>query len=199
MRMDRIYTRTGDQGKTSLVTGERVAKHCDRVEAFGTVDELNSVIGVMRTWALQSPAAAVQAEAAGALQQIQNDLFDMGAILACTPVRGAVLLPAFPPEATLRLERRIDAFQESLGPLTSFVLPGGNLLNAYAHLARTVCRRAERVVWRLHEQEPVSEQVLIYLNRLSDYLFVCSRWMLQAEDMPECLWKPGQRVASDPA
>lgn len=197
MKLDKIYTKTGDQGKTSLITGERVEKGGDRVDTFGTVDELNSVIGLMRTWALQSESALVRAESEVTLQQIQNDLFDMGAILACTPARAGDVLPLFPAEAALRLEQRMDYFHESLGTLNSFVLPGGNMLNAYAHLARTVCRRTERLAWRLHRQEPVPESVLIYLNRLSDYLFVLSRWVLHVEGLREFLWRSSKRASPD--
>lgn len=191
MRLDKIYTRTGDGGKTSLITGERVSKGSLRVEGFGTVDELNSVIGILRTLALQGRVLPIQEESEHTLKQVQNDLFDIGAVLACASGREKGVLPEFAETRTAFLEARIDRCQEVLESLASFVLPGGSSLNAYAHLARTVCRRAERLLWRLHEEEPVPVAVLVYLNRLSDYLFVLSRWVLHMEGQPEFLWVPG--------
>ncbi len=190
MRLDKIYTRTGDRGMTSLVTGERVPKHDPRVEAFGDMDELNATIGLLRTLADQvADRPALRAEAEDALPGIQNALFDAGAILACTPERAGAVLPPFPPDASDHLEARMDALQRDLEPLRSFVLPGGSPVNAHAHLARTVCRRAERHLWRLHAAAPVPEAILVYLNRLSDYLFVFARWALLQEGRPECLWR----------
>ncbi|MCE9614002.1 MAG: cob(I)yrinic acid a,c-diamide adenosyltransferase [Lentisphaerae bacterium] len=191
MRLDKIYTKTGDRGKTSLVTGERVAKSALRIEGFGTADELNSVIGLMRSWAGASNHEAIRSEAEFSLKQVQNDLFDIGAILACAAGRAKEVMPEFAVERIAFLEERIDRYQESLEELNSFVLPGGSMLNAYAHLARTVCRRGERVLWRLNEQESVEEPILTYINRLSDYLFVFSRWVLRVEGLPEFLWHPG--------
>lgn len=196
MRMDRIYTKTGDAGQTSLVSGERVAKQDPRVDAFGTIDELNSVIGLIRTWGRESSQASVREESACVMRQIQNDLFDLGAIVACSPVRVSAILPPFPETRTLFLERRIDHCQATLGALTSFVLPGGSMLNAYAHLARTVCRRAERELWRLHAESPVPDGILTYVNRLSDYLFVYSRWVMRAAGQQEFLWEPGGGAAA---
>lgn len=198
MRLDKIYTKTGDRGKTSLVTGERVAKSALRIEAFGTVDELNSVIGLMRSWAGESGDDAIRAESEFSLKQIQNDLFDIGAILACAAGRAKDVMPAFAAVRIAFLEERIDRYQASLEALSSFVLPGGSMLNAYAHLGRTVCRRGERVLWRLHEQESVEDDILTYINRLSDYLFVFSRWVLHVEKLPEFLWHPGGSGAEAP-
>jgi len=202
MRLDKIYTKTGDHGRTSLVTGERVEKYDERVEAFGTIDELNSTIGMIRTCALGSPEAVVVREAEGALRQIQNDLFDLGAIVACSPGLVDQVLPAFPDGRAAYLEAQIDRCQEQLDALTTFVLPGGNMLNAYAHLARTVCRRGERLLWKLHAREPVPEAILTYINRLSDYLFVLSRWVLKTTHQPEFIWVPGggaaEKAASPP-
>ncbi len=197
MRLDKIYTKTGDGGKTSLVTGERVAKSGLRVEAFGTIDEVNSALGLVRTWAQKSEHKTIRDVSEATLKQIQNDLFDIGSILACHAARAGEVLPAFPAARTTFLEGRIDACQETLEALSSFVLPGGSMSNAYAHLARTVCRRAERVLWRLHEAEPVPEAILTYVNRLSDYLFVYSRWVLRGEGLPEYLWKPGGGAAGN--
>ena len=186
MRLDKIYTRTGDGGRTSLVSGERVKKSALRVEAFGTVDELNSFIGLLRTLGDgqgEGAEASMQAE----LRRIQNDLFDIGSLLA-TRGEAAAAMPA-PDDARVRaLEEWIDGMQADLEPLRSFVLPGGNLPNAYAHVARAVCRRAERSMWRLHEEEPLPEVLLQYVNRLSDFLFVYARWIARTAGAAEYLW-----------
>ena len=169
--LTRIYTRTGDDGRTALVTGERRPKHDLRIEAYGTVDETNATIGLVR---LHSTG-----EMDAVLARIQNDLFDLGADLA-TPASEEP--PAYEPLRILdvqvdRLEREIDAMNETLSPLRSFVLPGGSAAAAYLHLARTVCRRAERLVVALADKpdETVSGAAIKYLNRLSDLLFVASR------------------------
>src|SRR5258705_1930118 len=169
VRLTRIYTRGGDTGETSLGDGARVAKHDPRVEAFGTVDEANAAIGLARL--------AAPAEADAMLARIQNDLFDLGADL-CTPengrrAAGALRIVAAQVE---RLEREIDAMNETLRPLDSFILPGGTPAAAYLHLARTVTRRAERLVSELARSEAVNPEALKYLNRLSDHLFVLRRW-----------------------
>lgn len=187
--LNRIYTRTGDQGETRLATGETVLKFDLRVEAYGAVDELNAVIGLARlTGAGREPVDAM-------LGRIQNELFDLGADLA-TPDRPAKPL-GFEALRILdgqvdRLEREIDLLNADLSALTSFILPGGDPLACHLHLARTVCRRAERVAVRLAQtpEEPVSAPALKYLNRLSDLLFVMARWAngLGADDV---LWKPG--------
>jgi cob(I)alamin adenosyltransferase len=189
MRLDRIYTRTGDGGKTSLVTGERVAKYDLHIECVGTLDELNSILGIMRTLAGEGPAD-VTVETERVVQRIQNDLFDAGCLVAAG--RAAAGLAPFPEARTAALEDRIDAYGKELDELTTFVLPGGCALNAYAHLARTVCRRTERLLWKLHETAPQPEAVLVYINRLSDYLFVYARWVAKRCGAPEYPWqKPG--------
>lgn len=180
VRLNKIYTRTGDGGTTSLGSGARVAKTHPRIEAYGTVDELSSVLGLC---ALQPGAADVQR-----LHRIQNDLFDLGADLAVPPstendkprIRVGSSRPAW-------LEAWIDEVNASLPPLESFVIPGGSLGCAWLHLARTVCRRAERRVAAVADTEPVNEQCLIYLNRLSDLLFVLAR---AAAGENEVLWVP---------
>ena len=187
--LNRIYTRAGDGGRTQLVGGERRKKHDLRIESYGTVDELNATIGLARLHT--GGDAALDA----ILARIQNDLFDLGADLA-TPPREA---PAKREDLRLlesqveRLEREIDAMNEGLQPLRSFVLPGGTPAAAHLHLARTVCRRAERVVVALSErpEEKVAPELVRYLNRLSDLLFVAAR---HANDRGaiDVLWVPGQ-------
>ncbi|MGE4218426.1 MAG: cob(I)yrinic acid a,c-diamide adenosyltransferase [Alphaproteobacteria bacterium] len=183
VRLTRIYTGGGDKGETSLGDGARVGKDDLRVEAYGTVDEANAVIGLARLHA----AGAVDA----VLARVQNDLFDLGADL-CTPedasrAAGALRVTA---EQSARLEREIDAANADLAPLNSFVLPGGTPLAAALHHARTVVRRAERQVVALARREAVNVQAVVYLNRLSDLMFVLSR---QANDggRADVLWVPG--------
>ena len=183
VRLTRIYTRGGDAGQTSLGDGARVPKHDPRVAAFGTVDEANAAIGVARLH--------TTGDADAMLGRIQNDLFDLGADL-CTPEEEN---PAYPPlrmtEAQVeRLEREIDAMNETLAPLISFVLPGGSAAAAYLHVARTVTRRAERLMVELAERERVNPAALRYANRLSDHLFVMSRH-LNDDGAADVLWVPG--------
>jgi cob(I)alamin adenosyltransferase len=189
VKLDRIYTRSGDDGRTRLATGEPLQKFHPRVAAYGAVDEANATIGLARLHAAEDP------ELDAALLRIQNDLFDLGADLA-TPERGRALewTPLRVSAGQVeRLEREIDGFNAALEPLTSFVLPGGSALAAYLHLARTVCRRAERDAVRLaaDADEPVNPEAVKYLNRLSDLLFVAAR---RANDQgrADVLWKPGE-------
>lgn len=165
----KIYTKTGDRGTTGLFGGTRVAKTHPRVRAYGEVDELNAVLGVARSVVQSEPVAEL-------LQGIQSDLFDVGAELASVPERlnkGGV--PMVTEVDVERLERAIDEHESRLEPLATFVLPGGASAAAHLHVARTVCRRAERAVIALHGEEPVRAEVLRYLNRLSDLLFVLAR------------------------
>jgi cob(I)alamin adenosyltransferase len=183
VRLTRIYTRGGDGGETSLGDGTRVAKYARRVAAYGTVDEANAAIGLARLHTAGEEDAM--------LARIQNDLFDLGADL-CTPedgprATGALRIAAAQVE---RLEREIDVMNASLKPLDSFVLPGGSPAAAYLHLARTVTRRAERLVGALAAAEPVNPEALKYLNRLSDHLFVLSR-RLNDNGKGDVLWRPG--------
>ena len=185
--LNRIYTRTGDDGTTGLVTGERRPKHDLRIEAFGTVDETNACVGLARLHT-QGPVDAM-------LARIQNDLFDLGADLA-TPETGKPLKhePLRILETQVeRLEREIDELNAAIPPLRSFVLPGGTPAAAALHLARTVCRRAERIVVALAERpgEVVSPACIKYLNRLSDFLFVASR-AVNDNGARDVLWVPGQ-------
>lgn len=183
VRLTRIYTRGGDAGETSLGNGERVAKHALRVEAYGTVDEANAAIGVARLH--------VSGDADAMLGRIQNDLFDLGADL-CTPEEEN---PKYPPlritDAQVeRLEREIDAMNEKLQPLNSFILPGGTPAAAHLHVARTVTRRAERLIAALAGAEQINGAAIRYANRLSDHLFVLSRHVNE-DGARDVLWIPG--------
>jgi cob(I)alamin adenosyltransferase len=184
--LNRIYTRTGDDGTTALASGERRPKYDLRVAAYGTVDETNAVIGIIRLHL----AAVPQLDAM--LGLIQNDLFDLGADLAVPPREGKDRLRVLPSQVE-RLERDIDALNADLAPLTSFILPGGSVAAAYLHLARTVCRRAERQVVELAAQpdEAVGAAAIQYLNRLSDFLFVAGR-AVNDNGALDVLWVPGQ-------
>jgi cob(I)alamin adenosyltransferase len=181
VKLNKIYTRTGDGGTAGLVDGSRISKASSRFAAIGDIDEANAAIGVAIT-ALQP------GEIATSLQRIQNDLFDLGADVA-TPgeVEGALRMVASQVE---RLEREIDAMNAKLEPLTSFILPGGSPAVAALHLARTIVRRAERAAVALNEAEPLNRQALAYLNRLSDHLFVAAR-ALAASAGGDVLWQPG--------
>jgi cob(I)alamin adenosyltransferase len=176
-RLSKIYTRTGDDGTTGLGDGTRVAKDDARVEAYGTVDELNSVLGVL----LAVPN--LPADITACLTQIQHDLFDLGGEL-CIP--GHALITA---AQVTRLEELLDAFNEPLPPLKEFILPGGGPAAATCHLARTVCRRAERRVWTLAHSTPLNPEPARYLNRLSDLLFVLGRVLARQERGGEVLWR----------
>lgn len=186
VRIDKIYTRTGDQGRTRLSTGEEVAKWHPRVASYGTVDEVNAALGV----------AALEAEGdmLAQLRRIQNDLFDLGADLA-TPDRGRVL--EWTPlriiaSQVARLEAEIDAMNAAIAPLDSFILPGGSRLATQLHVARTLCRRAERAVVELADMpdEPVNPEALAYINRLSDWLFVAGR-AANNDGADDVKWVPG--------
>lgn len=188
VRLTRIYTRGGDKGETSLGDGTRVPKHALRVAAYGTVDEANAAIGIARL----DVQTAGDAEAAAMLGRIQNDLFDLGADL-CTPEGGRKGGPSalrIVAAQVARLEHEIDALNASLRPLDSFVLPGGSPAAAHLHLARTIVRRAERLVAELAASEPVNPEALKYLNRLSDHLFVLGR-RLNGNGAQDVLWVPG--------
>ena len=196
VRLTRIYTKTGDKGTTALGDGRRVSKDAPRIEAFGSVDELNAVLGL----AILSLA---DAEAADLLRTIQNDLFDLGADL-CVPERPKPgrAKRARPPlritEDHVRpLEQAIDRFNAALDPLTSFVLPGGTAASAWLHLARTVCRRAERRVVALGRKETLNPQSVVYLNRLSDLLFVMARRANEG-GRADVLWVPGGFATTKP-
>jgi cob(I)alamin adenosyltransferase len=191
VRLNRIYTRTGDDGSTALGTGERRSKADIRIEAYGTIDEVNAAVGVARLFTVEE-----EPQVDAMLGRIQNDLFDLGADL-CTPDGGAKQITWTPLRIVKaqvdRLEQEIDAMNALLDPLKSFVLPGGTPSATYLHLARTVCRRAERLMVALAETEgeAVSKPALQFINRLSDHLFVASRF-LNHKDRGDVLWVPGQ-------
>ena len=190
VELNRIYTRGGDGGETSLGSGVRVAKHDLRVAAYGTVDETNAVIGLARLH------TGDDTETDAMLSRIQNDLFDLGADL-CTPegdaraARKAEGALRIVPAQVERLEREIDTLNEGLEPLKSFILPGGTPAAAHLHMARTVARRAERLMTELAGREPVNADALRYINRLSDHLFVLGRH-LNDRGRADILWKPGE-------
>ena len=186
--LNRIYTRTGDDGTTALGTGERRKKYDLRIDAYGTVDEANAVIGIARLHTADQPIVDAM------LARIQNDLFDVEADL-CMPDKGkgpgGARLNVTPAQVAW-LEAQIDRLNEDLAPLKSFILPGGCAASAYLHLARTVCRRAERVMVALRDKagESVTSEALQYVNRLSDFLFVAGRW-LNDKGARDVLWAPG--------
>jgi cob(I)alamin adenosyltransferase len=191
--LNRIYTRRGDTGETALAGGKRVPKDSRRIEAYGTVDELNAAAGLACATAAgaqeRHPAMAALVDI---LKRIQHELFNLGSILATPP--GAVHLrqPRITAEDVEQLEREIDAMNEDLPPLRSFVLPGGCRLNAELHVARTICRRAERLAVSLAREEEVPAEAIQYLNRLSDALFVYSRWASKTLGADETLWEPNR-------
>jgi cob(I)alamin adenosyltransferase len=190
--LNKIYTRTGDAGETALGSGARVSKASLRIEAYGTVDETNATLGLVRLHTQVPTLAKLDAM----LLRIQNELFDLGADL-CVPDRGEA--PPYEPLRILpsqveRLEHEIDKLNGELSPLRSFVLPAGHGAAAHLHLARTVCRRAERLMVALaqSDNEPVSPAALTYVNRLSDFLFVASRWVNAKVGDGDILWVPGK-------
>jgi len=193
IRITRVYTRTGDRGDTALVGGKRIPKDSPRIIAYGVIDELNSVLGIVRALAAKESGAG-PARLTEILQRLQNELFDLGSELA-TPADAEYEGMWRVSETEVReLERTIDECQKDLEPLKSFVLPGGGTLGAFLHQARTVCRRAEIEILRLSRAEPVGELVLRYVNRLSDLLFVLARWIAKQQGEREFLWERGLRL-----
>jgi cob(I)alamin adenosyltransferase len=179
----KIYTKTGDKGHTSLIGGTRIPKFDIRIEAYGTVDELNSNIGLVRDQEIDENSKII-------LIEIQDRLFTIGSLLAADPVKNKMVLPQISEADIELLEKEIDAMNEHLPEMKSFVLPGGHSTISFCHLARCVCRRAERCVLKLNEEQPVDELIYKYLNRLSDYLFVLSRKFTQDLKAVETPWKP---------
>jgi cob(I)alamin adenosyltransferase len=194
IRITKVYTRTGDKGFTKLVGGKKVAKDATRIESYGTIDELNSVFGLARVFNDELkdrlPAAKRLDEI---FRRLQNELFDLGSELA-TPADFSYEGMFRVGEAEVKaLEQLIDDLQRDLAPLNSFILPGGGKVSGFLHQARTVCRRAEREILRLSREEEISEWLLKYVNRLSDLLFVLSRWVSKNLGEPEYLWERGLR------
>lgn len=192
VRITRVYTKTGDKGETGLVGGRRVAKDSPRVEAYGTIDELNSIVGLTRVF---NEEKLDQGEAHRfldvVLRQIQDELFDLGSELATPPDAFQQGMYRVGEREIKTLERIIDECQKELKPLKSFVLPGGGRIGAYLHHCRTVCRRAEREILRLSRIEAIGEWPLVYVNRLSDLFFVLSRWIGKLTGEGEYLWQRG--------
>ncbi len=179
----KIYTKTGDQGQTSLIGGTRVPKHHLRIEAYGTLDELNSYIGLIAVQEVNDVDKSF-------LKEIQDRLFTIGASLASDPEKSKMKIPDLLESDILILEEKMDDMNTVLPELKNFILPGGNNLVAFCHIARCVCRRAERLAVALQEESFVEEKVLRYLNRLSDFLFVLSRKFNQDSGLPETTWHP---------
>ena len=197
MRITRVYTRTGDGGLTRLVGGQQVSKGHLRIESYGTTDELNAILGLARTFNARSGAEAAAVERLDTmLRAVQNDLFNLGSDLATMSGDRWENMPRVEDKDVTRLEEWIDSLNEDLGPLKEFILPGGGPVGAFFHQARTVCRRAERVLVRLMEVDPeVGDGPMRYLNRLSDWLFVAGRWAAKALNEPEYLWdRPGKKA-----
>ncbi len=190
MRITKVYTRTGDAGKTRLAGGQQVWKDCLRVEAYGTVDELNASLGVALAANANGVATSVPAQRlAEELLWAQHKLFDTGAILATAPGQTFAHMPVISEADVTRLERLMDECQMQLTPLKEFILPGGGKVSSLLHQARTVCRRAERACVRLSREEAVDSVILKFLNRLSDALFVLARWVTKTQGEPEVLWQ----------
>jgi len=189
LAINRVYTRRGDAGETSLVGGQRLAKDDLRIEAYGTIDELNSFVGLARESALELAGTAPSLhELAAILRRVQHELFNAGSVLATLSEDLHPKQPRVTEAESVQLEREIDHMNEHLEPLRSFVLPGGSRLNAELHVCRTVCRRAERICVALAARESVDADIVKYLNRLSDAFFVWSRWASRQLGTPENLW-----------
>ena len=197
LRITKVYTRTGDAGTTRLAGGQKVWKHSERVEAYGTVDELNASIGLVRVFNADLSSKAVRDRLELHLRWIQNKLFDLGGILATLPGQVLKNMPTITEQDVTALEHMIDECQRTLAPLKEFILPGGGKISGLLHHARTVCRRAERICVRLAQDDSVDPAILKFLNRLSDTLFVLARWIAKQNGEPEFLWErtkaPGDR------
>ncbi|HLV53589.1 MAG TPA: cob(I)yrinic acid a,c-diamide adenosyltransferase [Cryomorphaceae bacterium] len=180
----KIYTKTGDAGKTSLLGGTRVPKYHLRIEAYGTVDELNAHVGAIRSQEIGEDAVEM-------LLTVQDKLLTIGSNLASEP-RSKIKIPKLSEEDVTNLERQIDGMEEELPPMRNFVLPGGHPAVAAAHIARCVCRRAERLVLHLKEENEVADEITVYLNRLSDFLFVLSRKLTKDLNVREIPWTPNK-------
>lgn len=178
----KVYTRKGDKGETSLIGGTRVVKYSLRIEAYGTIDELNSYVGVIRD-------QEIPQEQIDTLLEIQDRLFTIGSNLAADPVSSKMKLPELKEEDITYLEQQIDLMDETLPPMKSFVLPGGHQTVSFCHVARCICRRAERRIIELATHEPVDPIIIAYVNRLSDYFFVLSRKLVQVLNASEVPWK----------
>lgn len=193
LALNRIYTRRGDTGETSLVGGQRVSKDVIRIDCYGTVDELAAFIGMARVSAEEHPG--LLGDLSKILLRVQHELFNLGSILATLPQDVHPKQPRVTAKDIAQLEVEIDAMNEVLPPLRSFVLAGGSRINTELHAARTICRRAERIAVALSHEEEVPVEAIEYLNRLSDALFVWSRWVNHQLALPEVLWQPNQSAS----
>lgn len=192
VRITRVYTRTGDRGETALVGGKRVPKDSLRIEAYGTIDELNSIVGLARVFNEESlDAGEAHRFLDEVLCQLQDEFFDLGSELATPPEFFQQGMYRVGGGEVARLEKLMDKCQKDLEPLTSFILPGGGRVGAYLHQCRTVCRRAEREILRLSREEEINPEVIKYVNRLSDLFFVLSRWIAKQTGEQEYLWQRG--------
>jgi cob(I)alamin adenosyltransferase len=192
IRITRVYTRTGDKGETSLVGGKRVPKDSPRIDAYGTIDELNSIVGLARVFNEENlDAGEAHQFLDEVLCKIQDELFDLGSELATPPEFFKDGMFRISETEIKNIEKVIDKCQEDLEPLNSFILPGGGRVGGYLHQCRTVCRRAERDILRLAREETVSDCLLKYVNRLSDLFFVLSRWISKQTGEQEYLWQRG--------
>ncbi len=194
--LNRIYTKGGDTGNTSLVGGQRVPKDAPRIEAYGTVDELNSSLGTAAVSCAEHDRLAPLGKI---LLRVQHELFNLGSILATEPADVHPKQPRITEAEVKQLEHEIDAMNDGLGTLRSFVLPGGTRVNAELHVCRTVCRRAERLLVAFARYEEVPAEAIQYLNRLSDALFVWSRWANHTLGVPEVLWEPNKAASAEPS
>ena len=199
INITRVYTRTGDKGTTALVGGARVDKDSRRVECYGELDELNAILGLARSLNAQAEPTPARRHLDDILTRLQNELFDLGSELATPPESEYEGMFKVGAEDVRALERVMDECQRDLEPLRSFVLPGGGAVSAVLHHARTVARRAERQIIRLGREEPIGEFVIPYVNRLSDLLFVLSRWIGKQNGEAEYLWERGLRNRTRPA
>jgi cob(I)alamin adenosyltransferase len=193
LAINRVYTKRGDSGETSLAGGQRRPKDDLRIEAYGAIDELNAFLGQALQTARESEAATpALGELSAILFRVQHELFNAGSILATLPQDVHPHQARVTAAETRELEREIDRMNEGLPPLRSFVLPGGSRLNAELHICRTICRRAERIAVALRRLESIDEEIIRYLNRLSDAFFVWSRWASRTMQTPEVLWQPNR-------
>jgi cob(I)alamin adenosyltransferase len=194
--LNRIYTKTGDAGETALAGGQRVPKDSARIDAYGTVDELSAFVAMARVRCEEGVARTSRlAQLSGILRRVQHELFNLGSLLSTLPADLHPQQARITAADVAQLEREIDAMNAELPPLRSFVLAGGTRLNAELHAARTICRRAERLLVRMAREEAVPEEAVRYLNRLSDALFVWSRWANLVMGVGEVLWEPNEAAS----
>lgn len=187
VKINKIYTKSGDQGQTHLVGGKLIRKSSIRVESYGDIDELNSQLGLIRTLANEKQKKLL----VSIIARIQNDLFDIGSNIACDDEELIKKLPKIENSHISWLEKNIDESIKDLPELKSFVLPGGSIINSHLHIGRTICRRTERLLWKLNDETEICSSILIYVNRLSDLLFALARRESYNEQISEYIWVPG--------